>query len=315
MNASARFDRIAVLGLGLLGGSVAWAARLRGLAREVVGGGRRTQPLEAARARGLVDRIALDPAAAVEGADLVILATPVGAMPAVLRAAAPRLAAGALVTDVGSVKSVLAETLPGLLPPGVAYVGSHPMAGSHERGPEHARPDLLEGATCVVTPSPADAPEIVARIEAFWAALGARVVRRDPATHDLEVAWISHVPHALAFAFARALGAAPPDAGEVAGTGFRDFTRIARSDPELWAEILVANHKAIEGPIARVAERLGELARVIGTGDVEEVDRWIAEARTSLGAHEKKRTGDGRTGRGIEEDSAAESAGRKSGHA
>lgn len=284
-----RFDRLAVLGLGLLGGSVAWAARERGMARVVVGSGRREAPLRDAQARGLVDEIEIDPAKAVAGADLVVLATPVGSMAGVLRAAAPGLAAGALVTDVGSVKSVLAETLPGLLPSGVRFIGSHPMAGSHEKGPAHARADLLAGATCVVTPCPADPPEAVARIEAFWAGLGARVVRRDPAAHDLEVAWISHVPHALAFAFARALGDAPPEAGEVAGTGFRDFTRIARSDPELWAEILVANRKAIEGPIARVGRRLSELARAIESADVEELDRWIAEARTALGAHEERR--------------------------
>ena len=283
---TALFDRLAVLGLGLLGGSVAWAARSRGVAREVVGCGRRREPLREAEARGLVDRFALDPAEAVAGADLVVLATPVGSMAAVLRAAAPALRPGALVTDVGSVKSVLADTLPGLLPPGVAFVGSHPMAGSHEKGAAHASPNLLAGATCVVAPSPSDPPEAVTRVERFWTALGARVVRRDPATHDLEVAWISHVPHVVAFAFARALGDAPPQAGEVAGTGFRDFTRIARSDPELWAEILVANRKAVVGPVARVAERLAGLARAIESGDVEEVDRWIAEARASLDAHD-----------------------------
>jgi cyclohexadieny/prephenate dehydrogenase len=270
----------------------------------VVGCGRRIEPLRDAQARGLVDAVSLDPAEAVAGADLVVLATPVGSMAAVLQAAAPALASHALVTDVGSVKSVLAETLPGLLPAGVVFVGSHPMAGSHEKGPEHARPDLLEGATCVVAPSPGDPPAAVARIEAFWSALGARVVRRDPATHDLEVAWISHVPHALAFAFAGALGDAPPEAGEVAGTGFRDFTRIARSDPELWAEILVANRKAVEGPIARVAAHLALLARAIESGDVEEVDRWIAEARARLDAQDKRR---------ISPDPGAQS--RKSGHA
>ena len=285
----ASFQRLTVLGLGLLGGSVAWAARARRVAGEVVGCGRRSEPLRAAQARGLVDRVTTDPAEAVAGADLVVLASPVGAMAGLLRTAAPALQPGALVTDVGSVKSVLAETLAGLLPPGVVFVGAHPMAGSHEKGPEHARADLLDGATCVVTPVPGNPPEAVARVEAFWSALGARVVRRDAATHDLEVAWISHVPHALAFAFARALGDAPPDAGEVAGTGFRDFTRIAQSDPELWAEILVANRKAIEGPVARVAERLAELARAIESGDVEEVDRWIAEARASLGAHDRRR--------------------------
>lgn len=278
------FQRLAVLGLGLLGGSVAWAARKRGLAREVVGHGRREAPLRDAIERGLVDRAEVDPAAAVDGADLVVLATPVGSMAGLLRAAAPGLRRDALVTDVGSVKSLLTETLPGLVPPGVVYIGSHPMAGSHEKGPDHARADLFEGATCVITPMAGDPEAAVARIEAFWRGLGARVVRRDPTTHDIEVAWMSHVPHALAFAFARALGDAPPSAREVAGSGFRDFTRIARSDPELWAEILVANRKAVQGPLARVAERLGDLARALETGDVETMDRWIAEARVHLDA-------------------------------
>ncbi len=284
---NARFEpieRLTVLGLGLLGGSVAWAARERGLAQEVVGCGRREAPLREARSRGLVDRIEVDPAAAVLGAELVVLATPVGSMAGVLRAAAKGLRRDALVTDVGSVKSMLTETLPGLVPPGVVYIGAHPMAGSHEKGPEHARPDLFEGATCVITPTAGDSEPAVARIERFWSALGAHVVRRDPTIHDVEVAWMSHVPHALAFAFARALGDAPPSAGEVAGSGFRDFTRIARSDPELWAEILVANRKAVQGPLARVAERLGDLARALETGDIDTMDRWIAEARAQLDA-------------------------------
>jgi len=280
--AIARFDRIAVLGLGLLGGSLGWAARERGLAREVVGCGRRPEPLERARARGLVDRACTDPAEAVAGADLVVLATPVGSMGPVLAQAAPGLAAGTLVTDVGSVKAILAETLPGLLPPGALYIGSHPMAGSHEKGPDHARPDLFEGSVCIVTPRPGDPPEAVARIEGLWRALGARVVRRDPTRHDREVAWMSHLPHVLAFVFARALGEAPAGARDVAGPGFRDFTRIARSDAELWADILVANAKAVGGPLARVAAELSEVARVLEAGDADALERWIAEARARL---------------------------------
>ena len=277
-----RFERLAVLGLGLLGGSVAWAARARGMAAEVVGCGRHGEPLRRALARGLVDRVAVDPALAVAGADLVVLATPVAAMAERVRAASPGLRPGALVTDVGSVKAPLAETLPGLLPPGVAYVGAHPMAGSHERGAEHARPDLFEGAVCVVTATPSTQADALARIESFWCGLGARIVRRDPATHDREVAWMSHVPHALAFAFARALGEAPDGAREVAGPGFRDFTRIARSDPELWAEILVANGKALAGPLACVAGQLAELARAVEAGDADAATRLLGEARTNL---------------------------------
>jgi len=277
-----RFERLAVLGLGLLGGSVAWAARTRRVAGEVVGYGRRGEPLQRALAQGLVDRIAADPAAAVAGADLVVLASPIGAMAELLSAAAPGLQPGVLVTDVGSVKAPLAETLPGLLPPGAIYVGSHPMAGSHERGAAHARPDLLEGAVCVVAETPQTPAAALGRIDSFWRALGARVVRRDPAGHDREVAWISHVPHAVAFAFVQALVEAPEGARELAGPGFRDFTRIGRSDPELWSEILIANGKALAGPLARVGERLAELARLIEAGDADGAMRWLAEARASL---------------------------------
>jgi prephenate dehydrogenase len=277
-----RFERLAVLGLGLLGGSLAWAARERGLAGEVVGCGRRAEPLRRARERGLVDRVALEPAQAVAGADLVVLASPVGAMGRLLAQAAPGLARGALVTDVGSVKALLADTLPGLLPPGATYVGSHPMAGSHEKGPDHARPDLFEGSVCVVTPTPGDPAAAVERVEGLWRAVGARVVRRDPAGHDREVAWMSHVPHVLAFAFARALGEAPAGARDVAGPGFRDFTRIARSDAELWADILVANAKAMAGPLARVASELAEVARELEAEDADALERWIAQARARL---------------------------------
>lgn len=279
---SAPLRRVTVIGLGLLGGSVAAAARRRGVAREVVGAARRPETRRRALETGSVDRAEGDPRRAVEGADLVVLATPVAAMAAITREIAPALAPGAVLTDVGSVKAPLAETLPGLLPAGRRYVGAHPMAGSHLRGLEHARADLLEGAACVVTPTPESDPEAVERTASFWAALGARVVRRDPAAHDREVAWMSHVPHALAFAFARALEAAPGGCAEVAGSGFRDFVRIARSDPELWSEILVANRKALAGPLQHGAERLAELARVLETGDAEALARWLAEARAAL---------------------------------
>jgi hypothetical protein len=129
----------------------------------------------------------------------------------------------------------------------------------------------------------------VARVESFWRALGARVVRRDPAVHDVEVAWMSHVPHVLAFAFARSLAEAPASAREVAGPGFRDFTRIARSDAELWSEILVANRKALGGPLARVGRHLAELGRALEADDGEAVERLLAEARAALDGAEGAR--------------------------
>ncbi len=210
----------------------------------------------------------------------MVLATPIFAMGEVVRRIAPVLDQGTLVTDVGSVKAGLADTLPGLLPRGVHYVGAHPMAGSHERGMEHARADLFEGATCVVMETAE--PAARERVAGFWRALGARVVLRDPAVHDAEVAWVSHIPHALAFAFASALEQAPAAAFEVQGAGFRDFTRIAHSDPGLWGDILTGNRKAIAAPLQAVGRALASLSGALEADDAEAVEKIIAAARAAL---------------------------------
>jgi prephenate dehydrogenase len=273
------FQRVAVLGLGLLGGSVALAVRRRGVAARVAGSARRADVRAAALARGAVDE-AGDPESAARDADLVVLATPLFAMPEIVRRIAPVLAPGAIVTDVGSVKAALAEVLPGLLPGGVVYVGSHPMAGGHRSGFEHAQEDLFERAACVVTDGPDRA--VRDRVCAFWRALGCRVVLRDAASHDAEVAWMSHLPHAVAFAFASALRGAPERAFEVAGAGFRDFTRIAHSEPELWADILTANRKALAAPLQAAGQALQELARAIEANDAEAALRFLGAARAAL---------------------------------
>jgi prephenate dehydrogenase len=280
------FRRLAVLGLGLLGGSVALAARERGVVRHVVGYARRVKPLEWSLKSGVVDSIAGDPVEAVRDADFVVLATPVSAMAPVLQRAAAGLQAGAIVTDVGSVKAPLVETLPGLVPAGVHFVGSHPMAGSHSTGVENARADLFEGAPCVVTPGAgANAhPHAGAleRVAAFWEALGARVTLRDPAAHDAEVAWESHLPHVLAFAYGHALASAPETATELAGSGFRDFVRIARSDAELWGDILGVNRKAMARPLQAFSEALAELAQAIEQRDTGAVEAVLDSARRQL---------------------------------
>ncbi len=275
------FEKLAVLGLGLLGGSVAAAAKQRGLADEVVGAARRTGPLERARAAGIVDSVA-SPREAVVGADFVVLATPVGSMPKLVAEVAPNLEPGCILTDVGSVKLSVIDLIPGLLPDGVEFVGSHPMAGSHLRGPDHARADLFEGATCVVTPRLGQSPTAIERVEDFWRALGARVTRRSAAAHDEEVAWVSHLPHLLAFAFAESLRSAPREVGELAGSGFRDFTRIAQSDAELWGEILSLNSKALSGPLNHFSESLARLARLLEEGDGESLQQLLSQARIRL---------------------------------
>jgi prephenate dehydrogenase len=278
------FENVAVIGLGLLGGSVARAARRRGAAGRVVGSTRRRGVLEEAMRQGVVDAVG-SPEEAVRDADLVVLATPVFAMAETVRQVAPHLCEGATLTDVGSVKASLHETLPGLLPRGVRYIGSHPMAGSHERGFEHSREDLFEGAACIVTETAAS-PERD-RLCDFWRALGARVALRDPADHDAEAAWMSHVPHVLAYAFADSLAAAPEGAGEVAGSGFNDFTRIARSEPEMWGDILTANRKALSAPLQTAAEAISRIARAIEANDADGLERMISAARETLARYSK----------------------------
>jgi prephenate dehydrogenase len=273
------FDRVAVLGLGLLGGSLAGAAKGCGAAGWVAGATRRRSALDAALRLGFVDAVGA-PEEVVREADLVVLATPVFAMAETVRKVAPHLREGATLTDVGSVKAVLHETLPGLLPRGVRYIGSHPMAGSHERGFEHSRTDLFQGAPCIVTETEASPDRD--RLCDFWRALGARVLLLDPAEHDAEVAWMSHVPHVLAYAFADSLHAAPAAARDVAGAGFRDFTRIARSEPEMWGDILTANRKALSGPLQAVGDALIRIGRAVEANDADALERMISAARETL---------------------------------
>lgn len=286
MASGAHFARVAVVGAGLLGGSVARAIRERRLAGEVVALVRRAEAQREIVALGIADRAELDPAAGVRGADLVVLASPVHAMPGLLAQLAPHLAPGAIVTDVGSVKGPLAETLPRLLPAGACYVGSHPMAGSHRTGYAHARADLFEGAACIVTPARPANPAAEERVLWLWRALGCRVLRRSAQRHDEEVAWVSHAPHALAFAFAAALADSPASARELAGPGFRDFTRIAGSDPAMWADILVSNKQALAGPLLSAAERAAALARAIESGDAAAVTKMLSAARDELASGE-----------------------------
>ena len=307
MSETVHFARVAVVGTGLLGGSLALAIRERGLAREVVAVVRREQARREVVVLGIADRAERELAAGVRGADLVVLASPVEAMRGLVAQLAPHLGAGAIVTDVGSVKGPLAESLPALLPAGVTYVGSHPMAGSHQTGYAHARADLFVNAACIVTPARPANPAAEERVLWLWRALGARVLRRSAARHDEEVAWVSHAPHALAFAFAAALADAPASARELAGPGFRDFTRIAGSDPAMWADILVSNKQALAGPLLAAAERAAALARAIESGDAAAVTKLLFSARAQLAAGETL----ARSGGAIPETTAAKSAAPK----
>jgi len=274
-------QRLAVLGLGLLGGSVAKAARAAGVAREIVGIGRDTARLEPARRDGTVDHVTTDIAAGVSGADVVVLAATVDAIERQLETVARAVEPDALVTDVGSTKAGIvgaAERLAAARP--FSFVGSHPMAGSERNGYAVARADLFHGATVIVTPTDQTPPALVKSVSALWEALGAgRVVQLDPHTHDRAVAAISHLPHVAAFALVDAVARFEPGAFEVAARGFKDTTRIAASDPEVWRTILLANRGAVVASLAAFREALDALERLIAGGDAAALDAAIARIK------------------------------------
>jgi prephenate dehydrogenase len=274
-------QRLAVLGLGLLGGSVAKAARATGIAREIVGIGRDLARLEPARRDRTVDHVTTDIAAGVRGADVVVLAATVDAIERQLEAVARAVGADALVTDVGSTKADIvagAERLAAARP--FCFVGSHPMAGSEQSGYGASRADLFRGATVIVTPTEQTPPAPLKQVGAFWEALGAgRIVSLDPRAHDRAVAAISHLPHVVAFALVDAVARFEPGALEIAARGFKDTTRIAASDPEVWRTILLANRAAVAGSLAAFRQALDVLERFIASGDAVALDAAIARVK------------------------------------
>jgi prephenate dehydrogenase len=262
-------ERLAIVGIGLLGGSLAKAVRAQGLAREIVGIGREPTRLRPALDDGTLDRTVTDVAAGVRDADRVVLAAPVLANEALLAATWRAAASGALITDVGSTKRGIVAAA-GRLAAGradVQFVGSHPMAGSERSGYAVARADLFQGATVVVTPTEANEATAVKAIGEFWAALGARVVSLDPDTHDRAVAAISHLPHVVAWALVDAVTRFEPDALAIAARGFKDTTRIAAADPDVWREILLANRSAVAASVAAFRGALDDLDRLVAGGD------------------------------------------------
>ncbi|HVC99038.1 MAG TPA: prephenate dehydrogenase/arogenate dehydrogenase family protein [Pirellulales bacterium] len=269
-------DTVAIVGVGLIGGSIGMALRQRGMARHVVGIGRRTTSLRTARQMGAVTRTTLDLARGVARAELVIVCTPVGRIAADVRAATLACRAGALLTDVGSTKAEIVAALEGKLPRQTRFVGSHPLAGGEKSGPAAATADLLIGRTVIVTPSAATHDDDYAAIAALWSGLGANVARMSPADHDRALAATSHLPHMAA----SALAAATPEADLplVAG-GWLDTTRVAAGDAELWRQILSSNRAHVLTALARYEGVLASLRRALERGDDAKLVEILAEAK------------------------------------
>ncbi len=273
---TAHWPSVAIVGVGLIGGSVGRALRARRLADRVIGIGRSRESLAAARATGAVTEIALDPAAVAE-ADLVVVATGVRAIPRLLEAVDAEVRPGTPITDAGSTKaSIVAAWEKRRKIRRGRFVGSHPLAGSHRRGPEAADAELFAGRVAVVTPAAATPANDVEDIGGLWSALGATVFVMSPREHDRLVAATSHAPHVLAAALA---AATPPAAIPFTAGGWRDTTRIASGDPELWAEILLDNAGPLTAALKRVATAAERMIAAIEAGDRRRLVTLLSRAK------------------------------------
>lgn len=281
---NAMLTRLAVIGVGLIGGSFALDLKRRGLVGEVVGVGRSRANLDLAVQLGLIDRVAEDAASAVTDADLVLLAVPVGAMTEVFQNIRPVLPPGCVVTDGGSTKQdVIAAARTALGEKIGQFVPGHPIAGAESSGAAAARAGLFQDKPFILTPLPENRREDVERVEALWAACGARVARMDPVEHDGVFAAVSHLPHLAAFALVEELAGRPNS--EVyfryAGAGFRDFTRIAGSHPEMWRDITLANSAALLSELDAYIAKLTSIRALIKAGDGAGLEQLFARARAA----------------------------------
>jgi prephenate dehydrogenase len=279
-----RFAKVAVVGVGLIGGSFALALKSARACGEVVGAGRGAANLKLALEHGIIDAIAPDAAAAAAGADLVLVAAPVAQFTPIFAAIAPALKPGALVTDAGSTKrDVIAAARAALGAKIAQFVPAHPVAGAERSGASAASAELFRGRRVVLTPLAENPALAVQAIEEVWNACGARVSRMDAAEHDAVLAAVSHLPHLLAYALVHEVAGRENSAqlfGFAAG-GFRDFTRIASSHPEMWRDICVANRDRLLGELDRYVAKLRALRPLVEGGDGAALEKLFSEARAA----------------------------------
>ena len=279
-----RFERVAVIGVGLIGGSFALALKAAGACAQVVGVGRGAENLDVARRRGAIDAVAADAAEAARGADLVLVATPVAQYAGVFAAIGPVLGSRAIVTDAGSTKQDVVAAARRALGARISqFVPAHPIAGAEHSGAAAASAELFRGKRVVLTPLAETAAAAADAVEQAWAACGARPHRMTPEAHDAVFAAVSHLPHLLAYALVHDI-ATRDDAGLLFGyaaSGFRDFTRIASSQPEMWRDICVANRVALLAELDRYAAQLAALRPLVERGDGAELERVFGAARAA----------------------------------
>jgi cyclohexadieny/prephenate dehydrogenase len=265
------FDRLALIGTGLIGSSIARAARAQGVVRSIVATARTETTRRRVAELGIADEVAANNPTAAEGADLIIVSIPVGDCGAVAREIGGRLKPGAIVSDVGSVKGSVVRDMAPHIPNGVHFVPAHPVAGTEYSGPDAGFAELFVDRWCILTPPQGTSPAAVERLDAFWRALGAKVEIMTPEHHDLVLAVTSHLPHLIAYTIVgTADELAQVSRSEVlqfSAGGFRDFTRIAASDPTMWRDVFLANKDAVLEMLGRFNEDIATLTRAIRRGD------------------------------------------------
>jgi cyclohexadieny/prephenate dehydrogenase len=277
------FKRIALIGFGLIGGSIARAAREQGLAEEIITTARSAKTRARVSELGITDRVVDTNAEAVEDADLVILCIPVGACGPVAQEIAAHLKPGAIVSDVGSVKAAVVREMAPYLPAGVHFVPAHPVAGTEHSGPDSGFAELFINRWCILTPPEGTDAQAVEKLRAFWAAVGAKVEIMTPDHHDLVLAITSHLPHLIAYTIvgtAEELGqVTSSEVMKFSAGGFRDFTRIASSDPIMWRDVFLANKEAVLEMLGTFNEDLSKLTRAMRRGDGEALFEHFTRTR------------------------------------
>jgi cyclohexadieny/prephenate dehydrogenase len=283
VNTAPPFGKLALIGFGLIGGSIARAAREQGLARETVTTARSARTRARVTELGIVDRVVETNVEAVGDADLVILCIPVGACGAVAEEIGPHLKSGAIVSDVGSVKGAVVRDMAPYLPAGVHFVPAHPVAGTEHSGPDSGFAELFINRWCILTPPEGTDPDAVERLRAFWAALGAKVEIMTPDHHDLVLAITSHLPHLIAYTIVGTAdeleGVTQSEVLKFSAGGFRDFTRIAASDPIMWRDVFLTNKDAVLEMLGTFNEDLSKLTRAIRRGDGEALFEHFTRTR------------------------------------
>ncbi len=276
------FKKAAIIGLGLIGGSLALAAKKQRLAGSIFGVDRDRQELERARAKSALDRFTVKLRELPSDCDLIILATPVGQFEPLVRKLISRIGPGCVVTDVGSTKAAPVALLESLMPKGAAFVGAHPIAGKEKSGFQAATPDLFSKAKCILTPTSQTDRNALRKVKQFWTRIGAQVILMDPEEHDRVLATISHLPHLVAYAMVNtALNVLDEDKKllSLSGGGFRDFTRIAASSPEMWRDICLQNDKHILCNIEAYEAVMARLKDMIRSRDRDGLMREMQRAR------------------------------------